>query len=214
MAQEEISPSGVASVEVEVLPKSDQPEEQLDTIYGMYMRHIPLPNIAKAFNVSVHHVKALAKEGKWEKERNELNKDIKKAVKQAALSKLNSITTNGLLIVDICIKNTIKKYKDAKRVPSTTEAETILKMVKIAHAMKHFEESHNLGGADSGGLNPEEVIQSFMDDPYMRKVMASDNLVLPPKNNLPNGKNEDTFDRSGGERSASQEARSLTARIE
>lgn len=213
MAEEEIPTSGVAEgSRVEVLPPST--DSDVDSIYGMYMRHIPIPAIAQSYKITVHEVKKLIKTGGWEKERNQLHKDIKKAVKQAAIAKLNSITTNGLFVVDVCIKNLIKKYKTAKRIPSTTEAETILKMVKMAHAMKVYEEGHGTGGLDGASLNPEEVIQSFMEDPYMRKVMAQDKLPLKPKELVSDGKNEDTFDRSGGERSASQEARSLTARVE
>jgi hypothetical protein len=181
--------------------------------YAMYMRYIPEATIAKELAISDKKLKKIIRDGGWKKERENLHKDIKKAVKTQAITRLNSITTNGLHIIDVCIKLALKSYKEDQRAPSFSEAEMIMKMVKTAHSIRAFEEGQGAGG-EASNMAPEEVLDAFRNDPYMRKILKEEKQYALPEGNEEDGASEDTFSRGDSDKSASQEARASFEGVE
>jgi hypothetical protein len=202
MAEEEIPGCEVAGgdAEVEVL-KTGHLEA-----YELFMRFVPAKAIAEHLRVNESTIIRWIRKNGWRKERDKLQRDVKNAAKFKALRRLNSITENGLAIVDASIRHALSTYKEHKRAPSVSEARIILEIVQKSHAMKIVEEGEK-GGDVIAGMNPQDVMDAFMNDPYMRKALEEGNtgIELGPTDA---STYEDSVDTRNSERSASQEARS------
>lgn len=211
MVEEEISRFETPDPEIVVETATEVERATKSTshadVYAMYMRYIPVSQIAKETGVSRLKINALIKRNDWKRERESLVKDIRKAVKMRAIARLTSINENGLAIVDAALKNALRLYKQNKRAPSLTEAEIIMKIVKGAHVLA---EKEGMGDRKvSDDMTPDAVLGALMEDPYMRK--AFQNGTLDMNEGEPDA---DTFDSPNSDRSAAEEARALIKRAQ
>ena len=146
--------------------------------HALYMNYVSVPKIHSLTGIPMHELQRLIyEEGGWKKQRDETKKEIKEAVKHAALMGLREVTGLGIGIIKESFLSFKEQLEAQGRKATIYEADTISKIFQKLHRAKLLEEETEDPSYKQKSLSPQELLAALGKDPYLRAAIIDARAV-------------------------------------
>lgn len=154
--------------------KAERGAADLGDCKALYMRYVPITEIVKITGVPLKNLKrAINRRNGWSSQRESMQAEINEAIKQDLLSQIKSVCKTNIELIQIGLERIMEAHRKAETAPDLDEVEVLSKVFERMGRTKSWEEGAKTGREAIKSLTPEEVIQAFATDPYLRVAITT-----------------------------------------
>lgn len=146
--------------------------------YALFLRYTPIAEISRITGITIDVLRyhAFRKEGRWDKDRKQINREIKDEIKNSAVKVLRETTQLSLSLIQRSLAARAKEANDGMEV-GIVEADIIASIFSKIHKAKIIEEAED-EAAKIQSLTPQQILTAITEDPYLKKAIDAQKSVV------------------------------------